>query len=48
VYPGRLWNPAFADGTFRELMHYFGRLRAFVVAAAAADLGLVFCRYEDL
>jgi hypothetical protein len=48
VYPGRLWNPAFADSTFLELMHYFGRLRAFVAVAAAADLGLVFCRYEDL
>ncbi|HZF34969.1 MAG TPA: DUF1877 family protein [Candidatus Angelobacter sp.] len=48
VYPGRLWNPAFADSTFLELMHYFERLRAFAAAAAAADLGLVFCRYEDL
>jgi hypothetical protein len=47
VYPGRLWNPAYADDTFRELMGYFHRLREFV-GAAAADRGLVFCRYEDL
>jgi hypothetical protein len=48
VYPGRLWLPlADADSVFRELMFYFNRLRRCVSEAAAADLGLLFYRYED-
>lgn len=47
VYPGRLWNPAFSDDVFRDLMGYFNRLRDYVAAAARSGNGLLLSRYED-
>jgi hypothetical protein len=46
VYPGRLWLGD-ADRGFDELLFYVQRLRDIVAAAAAAGMGLIFCRYES-
>lgn len=48
LYPGRYWlSSTPGDGVFRALMSHLGKLRDYVSAAAAADEGLLVCRYED-
>jgi hypothetical protein len=48
VYPIRPWLfPEHAEGSFRELMFYFDRLRNVAVEASRAGHGLLFSRYED-
>ena len=48
LYPGRYWlSPVPNEGMFRVLMSQFRKLRDYVTAAAAEDMGLFICRYED-